>query len=268
MTGPIILPTFNEFAIEFGGFGIRWYALAYIVGLLAGLFILRREARKPGAPLSSDQLDVLLNYVLIGIILGGRFGFVMFYNLEYYLGHPLEIFKIWQGGMSFHGGLLGVSAAMIIFARRHRISVLNISDRVAMVVPIGLGLGRLSNFINGELFGRPTDMPWAMVFPRGGDIGRHPSQLYEAGLEGLILGGIMLVMARCGALKRPGILTGILLAGYGVARFAIEYVREPDPQLGTLVGMMTMGQLLCLPMIAAGLYLFMARPADGPRDGG
>ncbi len=261
MTGPIILPEFDPFLINFGGFGIRWYALAYIGGLLLGYWILRREATRPGAPLTPLAIDSLLNHVLLGVILGGRLGYVLFYNPAFFLANPVEIIKVWHGGMAFHGGLLGVALAMWVFARKQHIHVLHVSDRVAMVVPIGLFLGRLSNFINGELQGRISDAPWAMVFANGDGLPRHPSQLYEAGLEGLVLGAVMLVGARRGWLRLRGRLTALLLLGYGLARFAVEYVREPDPQLGLLLGTGTMGQLLSLPMIAAGLYLIWRRPA-------
>ena len=258
MTGPIILPQFNEFLIEFSdGFGIRWYALAYIGGLLAGYWILREEAARPSAPLTPLAVDSLLNHVLLGVILGGRLGYVLFYDPAFFLANPIEIIKVWQGGMAFHGGLLGVTVAMWIFARRQGLSVLAVSDRVAMVTPIGLFLGRLANFINSELQGRVTDVAWAMVFARGDGMPRHPSQLYEAGLEGLGLGLVMLVGARRAWLDRTGLLTAVLLIGYGAARFGIEYVREPDTQLGLLAGMITMGQLLCLPMLAAGAYLLL-----------
>ena len=259
MTTGILLPEFDPFAIQFGAFGIRWYALAYIVGLLGGLYLLRREAKRPGAPISAPQLDMLLNYVIIAIILGGRIGYVTFYDPLYFLTHPIEIIKIWQGGMSFHGGLLGVTLAMLLFARRHNIPLLAVSDRVAMVVPIGLFLGRLSNFINGELMGRVSDLPWAMIFPNSDGLPRHPSQLYEAGLEGLALGVVMWVAARRGALAKRGTMTALLLIGYGIARFAVEYVREPDAQLGTLFGITTMGQLLSLPMIGFGVYIYQRR---------
>jgi len=261
MTGPIILPEFDPFVINFGGFGVRWYALAYIGGLLAGYWILRREAARPGAALTQAGVDSLLNHVLLGVILGGRLGYVLFYNPAFFLANPTEILKIWQGGMAFHGGLLGVTAAMWLCARRQQTHVLDISDRVAMVAPIGLFLGRISNFINGELQGRVTEVPWAMVFANGDGLPRHPSQLYEAGLEGLALGLVMLFGVRRGWLLHRGRLTAVLLLGYGVARFAVEFVREPDVQLGLLMGFGTMGQLLCLPMIAAGLYLVWRRPA-------
>ena len=261
MTGPIILPDFDPFLINFGGFGIRWYALAYIGGLLAGYWVLRREAGRPGAVMTPAAIDSLLNHVLLGVILGGRHGYVLFYNPYFFLANPMEIIKVWQGGMAFHGGLLGVTAAMWLFARKQSVHVLHVSDRVAMVAPIGLFLGRISNFINGELQGRVSDVPWAMVFANGDGLPRHPSQLYEAAFEGLVLGAVMLIGARRGWLQLRGRLTAVLLLGYGAARFAIEYVREPDAQLGLLLGIGTMGQLLCLPMIAAGLYLVRRRTA-------
>ncbi|NCF48286.1 MAG: prolipoprotein diacylglyceryl transferase [Bacteroidetes bacterium] len=256
MTAGIILPEFDPFLINFGGFGIRWYALAYIGGLLVGYWLLRREARLPHAPIKIIGLDSLLSYVLFGVILGGRLGFVIFYSPGHYLANPLDILKVWQGGMSFHGGLLGVSIAMWLFARHQKIDVFLVSDRVAMVTPIGLFLGRISNFINAELYGRPTDLPWAMVFPYSDGLARHPSQLYEAGLEGLGLGLVMIFGFRRGWLSHPGRMTAALLTGYGAARFFIEFVREPDAHLGTLFGLATMGQFLCLPMIAGGLWIW------------
>jgi phosphatidylglycerol:prolipoprotein diacylglycerol transferase len=263
MNGGIILPEFDPFLVNFGGFGIRWYALAYIAGLLGGYWILRREARQhsaaPAPPMPVEAVDSLLNHVLLGVILGGRFGYVMFYNPAFFLANPAEIIKVWQGGMSFHGGLLGVTIAMWIFARRWQIPVLAVSDRVAMVLPIGLFLGRLSNFINAELYGRVTDLPWGMVFPRSDGMPRHPSQLYEAGLEGLALGIAMFIGWRRGWLRRTGTLTAILLLGYGLARFVIEYVREPDAHLGLVLGLATMGQILCLPMLAAGGWILWRR---------
>lgn len=260
MTGPIILPQFNEFLIEFTeGFGIRWYALAYIGGLLAGYGILRREAARPSSSLTPIAVDSLLNHVLLGVILGGRLGYVLFYDPGHFLANPVDIIKVWQGGMAFHGGLLGVTVAMWLFARKQGASVLSVSDRVAMVTPIGLFFGRLSNFINAELQGRVTDVPWAMVFAKGDGMPRHPSQLYEAGLEGLVLGMVMLFGARRGWLGRTGRMTAVLLIGYGAARFLVEYVREPDVQLGLLAGFITMGQVLCLPMLAAGGYLLWRR---------
>ena len=260
MNGGIILPEFDPFLINFGGIGIRWYALAYIVGLLGGYWMLRREARQhPDTPMTVEAVDSLLNHVLLGVILGGRIGYVVFYNPTFFLANPVDIIKVWQGGMSFHGGLLGVTAAMWMFAKKWGIPVLAVSDRVAMVLPLGLCLGRLSNFINAELYGRVTDLPWGMVFPQSDGLPRHPSQLYEAGLEGLALGIVMFVGWRRGWLRVTGTMTAVLLIGYGLARFLVEYVREPDVHLGLVFGLMTMGQILCLPMLAAGGWILVRR---------
>ena len=261
----IILPEFNKFAVQFGGFGIRWYAIAYLVGLLAGWYLLRREADKIDSPLRHETVDILLNYVLFGIIIGGRLGYILFYNSGYYLAHPLAMLRIWEGGMAFHGALLGIAIAVLIMAKRHHVPFFLLTDRIALVVPIGLFFGRLSNFINGELYGRVTDVPWAMVFPNSDGQPRHPSQLYEAGLEGLLLGVIMLMLWRRGWLHQHGRVTGVLLAGYGVARSMIEFVREPDAQIGLLLDSVSMGQLLSVPMIIFGAYLIMRRPASSGR---
>ena len=257
----IILPEFNSFAFQLGGFGIRWYAVAYLVGLLAGWYLLRREASHIGSPLRPETLDVLLNYVLFGIIIGGRLGYILFYNSAYYMAHPMAMLRIWEGGMAFHGALLGVAIAVLIMANRHHVPFFVLTDRVALVVPIGLFFGRLSNFINGELYGRVTALPWAMIFPNSDGQPRHPSQLYEAGLEGLLLGVIMLILWRRGWLQQPGRITGVLLASYGVARSMIEFVREPDAQIGLLLDSVSMGQLLSVPMIIFGVYLIMRKPA-------
>jgi phosphatidylglycerol:prolipoprotein diacylglycerol transferase len=256
---PIILPDFNPFAVDFGGFGIRWYALAYIVGILAGYIILRREASTTHSPLSIFHVDSLLNHVLIGIIIGGRAGYVLFYNSSYYLKDPVAVFRIWEGGMAFHGALLGIILSVLVMARHHRIPFLTLTDRISLVVPIGLFLGRLSNFINSELYGRVTTVSWAMVFPNSDGQPRHPSQLYEAGSEGLLLGLLLILLWRKGWLGYPGRLSGALLAGYGFARVLIEIVRQPDPQLGLFYEMFSMGQLLSLPMILVGSYLVMRK---------
>ena len=257
----IILPEFNTFAVQFGGFGIRWYAVAYLVGLLAGWYLLRREADHKQSPLHSQTVDILINYVLFGVIIGGRLGYILFYNSAYYLAHPLAMLRIWEGGMAFHGALLGVAIAVLIMAKRHHVPFFLLTDRIALVVPIGLFFGRLSNFINGELYGRVTALPWAMVFPFSDGQPRHPSQLYEAGLEGLLLGVIMLILWRRRWLQQHGRITGVLLAGYGVARSMIEFVREPDAQLGLLLDIVSMGQLLSVPMIIFGVYLIRRKPA-------
>ena len=260
-TGAIILPEFDTFAFQFGGFGIRWYAIAYLVGFLAGWYLLRREASHIGSPLRPETVDILLNYVLFGVIIGGRLGYIVFYNSTYYLAHPLAMLRIWEGGMAFHGALLGVAIAILIMAKRQNLPFFVLTDRIALVVPIGLFFGRLSNFINGELYGRVTNLPWAMVFSSSDNQPRHPSQLYEAGLEGLLLGGIMLVLWRRGWLQQHGHVTGMLLAGYGVARSLIEFVREPDAQIGLLFDSVSMGQLLSVPMIILGVYLIIPRLA-------
>ena len=263
----IILPEFNKFALQFGEFGIRWHALAYFVGLLGGWHFLRREAKDPQSTLTIETVDTLLNYVLFGIIIGGRLGYIIFYNSAYYLSHPSAILRIWEGGMAFHGALLGIAIAILIMARRHKVTFFSLNDRICIVVPIGLFFGRLSNFINGELFGRVTSAPWAMIFSNSDGQPRHPSQLYEAGLEGLLLGVIMLILWRRGWLLQDGRLTGVLLAGYGLTRSLIEFVREPDAQLGFILGNFSMGQILSFPMIIFGLYLIMRKsPSSQPLD--
>ena len=251
----ITLPEFNIFAIQFGSFGIRWYALAYVTGLLIGIYILRREARSSGALIVPDQTDHLLNYLLIGIILGGRLGYVLFYNPSFYLANPLSIIRLWEGGMSFHGALFGVGFAIFVMTQRQGLPFLAVCDRVAMVTPIGLFLGRLSNFINSELYGRITDVPWAMIFPHSDGQPRHPSQLYEAGLEGLLLGLAMFLLWRRGWLIASGRLTGVFLFGYGLVRFFVEFMRQPDAHIGLFGDFFSMGQLLSFPMMVVGLYL-------------
>jgi phosphatidylglycerol:prolipoprotein diacylglycerol transferase len=215
-------------------------------------------ARQPSGPArpTSEDADNILPWIVLGVILGGRIGYVLFYNLSYYLENPLQIPFIWQGGMSFHGGLLGVAVACIGYARYHKIHPLFVGDLIATVVPIGLFFGRLANFINGELFGRITTVPWGVVFPHGGGLPRHPSQLYEAMLEGIVLFAVLYVLAKKPAIRRaPGFLFGVFLIGYGLSRFVVEFVREPDPQIGLMLEYFSMGQILCLPMIAAGALL-------------
>lgn len=284
------------FSISLGSFefALRWYALAYIAGIVIAwrlaVAALRRPALWPASqpPMRPEQVEDLLTWIILGVILGGRLGFVLFYQPAYYLANPAEILKIWQGGMAFHGGLIGVVLATLIFAARHNIPKLQISDLVAHTVPPGLLLGRMANFINAELWGRPTDLPWGVAFPGqaaqdcGQALGelcaRHPSQLYEAILEGLILGAVLLYLAwRRGAFHTPGRLLGVFLAGYGLARFIVEFFRQPDAQFvtpGNPLGLawhidgigLTQGQALSLPMIAIGLYfLIRARhAARGP----
>ena len=250
-------PVIDPIAIAIGPLVIRWYALSYMAGLLGGWQILRWLAKNPNSPVSALQLDSLLNYVLLGVIAGGRLGYVIFYKPLIYISDPLSIFKIWEGGMSFHGGFIGVVVAVALFARAHKIPLLALSDRVALVAPLGLFFGRIANFINGELYGRVTSHPAGMVFPAGGPVPRHPSQLYEAGLEGVALGLIMALAWRFGLPRRyPGILIAVFLIGYGSARFIVEFAREPDSHIGLyhIASLaLSQGQLLSLPMIAIGL---------------
>jgi len=261
---PVIpYPVINPILISIGPLAIRWYALAYIVGIIAGWFyaraIIRAERFWGGpAPFTVLDFDDFVVWITLGIILGGRIGYVLFYNLPHFAAHPTEIFQIWTGGMSFHGGVAGCIVAVILFARRRHISTLSLGDVTCAVAPIGLFLGRLANFINGELWGRPTDVPWAMVFPYGGPQPRHPSQLYEAGLEGIALFFVLSMLVRLGALKRRGVVTAAFFIGYGLARTTSEFFREPDVQLGFLwgSGWLTMGMLLCVPLILAGIALF------------
>jgi phosphatidylglycerol:prolipoprotein diacylglycerol transferase len=256
----LAFPVFDPVAIAIGPFAIRWYALAYIGGIVFGWLyaraILRNERLWGGpAPIAPIQFDDFVLWVTFGIILGGRAGYVLFYNSAYFLKHPLEIFELWNGGMSFHGGFLGCVAAVLLFGWRHRVPALSLGDVTCAVGPIGLLLGRIANFINSELWGRAADpvaVPWAMVFPNGGPLPRHPSQLYEAALEGVVLFAVLAFAIRAGALRRPGLTIGLFAIGYGCARIAVEFFREPDPQLGFLIGGATMGMLLSLPMIAAG----------------
>ncbi len=278
--------TISLFGIEFA---LRWYALAYLVGLAAGwriiMMLMRRPALWPhnASPMDPARVEDLLGWIVVGTIIGGRLGFVLFYQPAYYLSNPVEILRIWQGGMAFHGGLLGVIVAGMLYCRRNKIPMLQISDAMAFVVPIGLFLGRLANFINAELWGRPTGAPWGVAFPGEaaqfcpGIIGvcaRHPSQLYEATLEGLLLGLIMLVLVmRFDALKRPGLITGVFFSGYALSRFTVEFFRQPDYQfvsIGNPIGWaiqfgdfgLTMGQILSLPMLAVGVFFLVRARAS------
>src|SRR6201994_1601074 len=260
----IDFPEFNPIAISLGPIAIRWYALAYIGGIVLGWIYARaliKNQRLWGgpAPITLLQLDDFILWVTIGIILGGRTGYVLFYNLPFFIAHPGEIFELWKGGMSFHGGFLGCVAAVILFSRKNGTSILSLGDITTAVGPIGLFLGRIANFINGELWGRPADpdLPWAMVFPTGGPLPRHPSQLYEAGLEGILLFTILAVIIRFGRLKRPGLILGSFITLYAFARITGEHFREPDPQLGFLWGGLTMGMLLSLPMVIAGAIIIV-----------
>ena len=281
---PDLSPTLFQVEIFGITLALRWYALAYIAGILFGWWIMLRAIRAPGLwagqpPLNPEQLERFFTWAVLGIILGGRLGYVVFYDPATYLAEPWRIPAVWEGGMAFHGGFAGVVVAAIVFCRRERIPMLGLGDLLALAVPVGLMLGRLSNFINAELWGRPTTLPWGVIFPGeaaqtcAGVVGlcaRHPSQLYQAALEGLLLAIVLTWLAfRRGWLKRPGALMGLFLAGYGMARFLVEFVRQPDAQFvspGNPVGWavqlgdygLTMGQILSLPMLLAGLW-FLAR---------
>ena len=258
----IPFPAFDPVLVHIGPFAIRWYALAYIFGILLGWVYARAIIRSETlwgrkAPFTVVDFDDFLLWVTLGIILGGRTGYVLFYNLPYFAAHPLEIVELWHGGMSFHGGFTGCVLAVVLFAKSRGISILSLGDVTCAVGPIGLFLGRIANFINGELWGRPTDVAWAMVFPGGGPLPRHPSQLYEAVLEGLVLLAVLAVLMRFGALKRPGMIIGCFAIGYAIARTICEFFREPDVQLGFLWGGITMGQLLSIPLFLAGLCFIL-----------
>lgn len=254
----IAFPAIDPVAIELGPLVIRWYSLAYVLGILLGWQYAMRLTNRTDGRTDRSHIDDFIVWATLGVILGGRLGYVLFYRPGYFIDNPLEIFAMWKGGMSFHGGALGVLAAMWIYCGKQQISRLSFADLICAAAPIGLFFGRIANFINGELYGRATDVSWAMVFPRGGPAPRHPSQLYEAALEGAVL---FLVLAALvygiNALRRPGLVTGVFFAGYGIARFAVEYVREPDAHLGTLLGVATMGQILSLPLVAIGLWLIL-----------
>src|SRR6195952_2304852 len=261
----IAFPVFDPIAIAIGPIAIRWYALGYIAGIVLGWIYARALIKRPNlwdgaSPITLLDMDDFILWVTVGIILGGRTGYVLFYNLPFFIQHPAEIFELWKGGMSFHGGFLGCVAAVMLFARKNGVPILSLGDITPAVAPIGLLLGRIANFINSELWGRPADssVPWAMVFPNGGPLPRHPSQLYEASLEGVMLFIILALMIRAGALKRPGLILGSFIAIYGLMRIFGEFFREPDPQLGFLWGGLTMGMLLSVPMIFAGIVIIRA----------
>jgi phosphatidylglycerol:prolipoprotein diacylglycerol transferase len=260
MSAPLQFPQFDPVLLHLGPISIRWYALAYITGLVIGWQVMRRLVLQPPAVATQAQTDDFLTWATLGVVLGGRLGYVLFYQPGFYLKNPLQIPAVWTGGMSFHGGMLGVVVALVLFCRINRIPLLGFADRMAVVTPIGLGLGRIANFINGELWGRPAPdwLPWRMIFPRAGDgIPRHPSQIYEALMEGLLLFLLVWTFSRSERVRaRFGMLTGIFLMGYGVARSVSEFFREPDAFLGFLWAGATMGQLLSIPMILAGAALF------------
>ncbi|MCB5186439.1 prolipoprotein diacylglyceryl transferase [Methylobacillus caricis] len=253
----LVHPQFDPVAIHLGPLGIHWYGLMYLTGFLAFLWLGRwRIAHQEWWGWSPKMLDDALFYGALGVIIGGRVGYALFYQHDYYLQHPLEILFLWQGGMSFHGGFIGVLVAMLIFAKRRQLTFFGIMDFVAPLVPVGLGAGRMGNFINGELWGRPSDGPWAMVFPQVDNIARHPSQLYEFLLEGIVL--FILLWWYSSKPRARGTVSALFLIGYGSFRFLVEFTRQPDDFLGLLSLGLSMGQWLSLPMIIAGIWLFIA----------
>ncbi len=255
--------------VSIGWFNLKWYSIAYIAGIIVGWWYLLKLLAAPGAPMARRHADDLVFYATLGIILGGRIGYVIFYAPQMFI-HPVQILRLWDGGMSFHGGVIGTSIGLILLSRKHQLNWLRVHDYVACVVPFGLFFGRLANFVNGELWGKPANVPWAIIFPRtGDDVARHPSQLYEAGLEGIALFAILwFCFWRTKARYDPGKLTGVFIGGYGIARFIVEYFREPDAQFaGTFIEAsgIHMGQWLCVPMIIGGGYLIATANARRQR---
>ncbi|WNK00777.1 prolipoprotein diacylglyceryl transferase [Thalassospiraceae bacterium LMO-JJ14] len=254
----IPFPNIDPVIFQLGVFAIRWYSLAYIAGLVLGWFYMKRLCRLSPEVCKTEAVDDFLVWATMGVILGGRLGMVLFYQFDYYMANPAKIIAVWEGGMSFHGGFLGVVAAGILFTRKHKINPLRFGDLLGCVAPIGLFFGRIANFINGELWGRPADVAWAVVFPTGGPVPRHPSQLYEAAFEGLLLFAVMFALSRSESVRRrPGLLMGTFIAGYGIARSVGELFREPDAYIGFLSFGTTWGQWLSVPMIGVGVYFII-----------
>jgi len=265
---PLHFPEFDPVLVQLGPFAIRWYALAYITGLVLGWRIMRYLVRLPPVIATLEQTDDFLTWATLGVVLGGRLGYVLFYQPAHYLQHPLDALAVWHGGMSFHGGALGVAIAIAIYCHRERIPILGFADRMSIVTPMGLFFGRIANFINGELWGRvaPPGWPGAMIFPQAGPEPRFPSELYQAFLEGIVLFTVMWALSRRENLRaRFGFLTGAFLCGYGVARSIGEFFRQPDAFLGYLIDGATMGQLLSIPMIIAGIALMLWATRQAPR---
>ena len=262
---PVLLfPNLDPVAVQIGPLAIRWYALAYILGIILSWRLMRRLVILSPEVATTTQVDDFVSWATLGVVLGGRLGYCLFYQPSVYLADPIGILRVWTGGMSFHGGMLGVTIAILLFCRHYRLSILGFSDRLAVCAPIGLGLGRVANFINGELWGRqaPEYVPWAMIFPRADTVPRHPSQIYQALMEGLILFLVMFALSRRDWIRaRFGMLTGVFLIDYGVARIIGELFREPDDFLGFLAFGTTMGQLLSIPMLLAGLWLALRNKA-------
>jgi phosphatidylglycerol:prolipoprotein diacylglycerol transferase len=254
-------PAIDPVIFSIGPLQVRWYGTMYILGFLASYLLVRLQLRRQKAPImTEDRAEDLYFFLVLGLIVGARLGYVLFYNLRNYLEHPLEVVAVWQGGMSFHGGLIGAFLAGWLFSRKYRVNLWRLGDLVSVTAPIGLGLGRLGNFINGELFGRVTTRPWGMVFPQGGPLPRHPSQLYEAFLEGLVL-FIWLWWSK-GRNRTSGGMVARFLIGYGLFRIIVEFFRDPDPQIGLLLNFLTMGQLLSFGMVLLGFFLLYSRPSQ------
>lgn len=260
----IPFPNIDPVIFDVGFFAIRWYSLAYIAGLVLGWMYMKHLCRLAPPVCDVEAVDDFLVWATAGVILGGRLGMVLFYQFDYYMANPAKILAVWEGGMSFHGGFLGVVIAGIVFTRKHKIDALRFGDLLACAAPIGLFFGRIANFINGELWGRPADVAWAVVFPTGGPIPRHPSQLYEAAFEGLVLFCVMFALSRNESVRRrPGLIMGTFVAGYGIARSISEIFREPDGYIGFLSFGTTWGQWLSLPMIVVGIFFIVrARRRD------
>lgn len=256
-------PDIDPVALSLGPLVIRWYALAYVVGIVLGYAYIKRLNQQFTPPIiPTKPFEDMMMWAILGIILGGRLGYILFYKPAYYFAHPAEIFMLWQGGMAFHGGIIGVTLSFFLFARRFELPFLRIMDMVAAAAPIGLFFGRLANFVNGELFGRMTDAPWGIIFPAGGPLPRHPSQLYEAALEGVLLFILLrLLWSLRSVREKQGVVAGCFLIGYATARFCVEYVREPDAHLGLLSLGLSMGQWLCIPMalLGAGVIIWARR---------
>lgn len=259
---PLIDPVF----LSIGPIHFRWYGLMYVLSFIATYIILRTESRRKKLPLSSNDIADLVFYGAMGVVLGGRLGYIFFYNLDFYLDHPLQIFAVWEGGMSFHGGFLGVILAFLIYSRRKNIPFFKLIDMASQCAPVGLGLGRIGNFINAELYGRQTDVPWGIIFPNSNGVPRHPSQLYEAFFEGLILFIIIRITARKSSVT--GIQAWTFCAGYGLFRFVIEFFRLPDAQLGTYLDVFSMGQLLSIPMFILGTIMVVILYRNGSSSSG
>jgi phosphatidylglycerol:prolipoprotein diacylglycerol transferase len=250
----ISYPNIKPYIVKIGPFEVRWYGLMYLFGFITSYILVRYQIKKRKLPLSTKIIDEIYFYLILGLIIGARLGYVIFYNLGEYIKNPLEIFAVWHGGMSFHGGLIGALLAGVYVTKRYKLDFWLYSDLIIVTAPIGLGLGRIGNFINGELYGRVTTLPWGMVFPAGGPLPRHPSQLYEAFFEGLVLFLILWYMKD--RVTKKGRLTAAFLLFYGIFRFFIEFFREPDPQLGFIIGPFTMGQILCIGMIIVGSFIW------------